>query len=186
MDEEAITEALGLESAFGYHIERAPRPRAIIHVRERPARQWYPCLDTEDRYTGCLGEACPLEMCWTGRESISYLAALRTRFQPTDAAYAPGACCTDCAHAREVGVPAIDRVRGLIHLPMIHCAHGRWEHPISVPAFVRNRIPADARTDPAHCGDFDQAEAPHPAVEAHRLRTNRLARDRREERAASG
>ena len=179
MDDEAIRETLGLESAFGYHVEHSPRSPVVIQTRERPVRQWYPCLDTEDRYTGCLGAACPLEMCWTETETVSYLAALRTRFQPTDADYAPGARCADCQHAHEVGVPAIDRVRGLIHLPMIHCGRGRWEHPVSIPAFARKRIPADERTDPAFCGDFDPAETPHPAVEAHRQRTNDLTWTRR-------
>ena len=177
-EEEAIIAALGEESAFGYHIEHAPRPYVIIPVRERPPTPWYPCLDTQSRYTGCLGDACPLEICWTGGPSISYTAALRNRFQSVDE-YTPGAPCLECRHVQEVSIPVLDQQRGLIHLTMLHCGQDRWEHPIRAAAFVRRRIPARAHVDLAFCGRFEQAEQPIPAVEEHRTRTNWLARRRR-------
>jgi hypothetical protein len=178
-EEEAIVEALGEESAYGYHIEPAPKPYAIVPVRDRPAARWYPCLDTGCLYTGCLGEECPLQVCWTGKPSISYIAALRHRFQPIAADYTPGARCLECRHVQEVSLPVLDQQRGLIHLPMLHCDQDRWQHPISAPAFVRRRIPAMAHTDLVFCGRFEPVEQPIPAVEGHRLRTNQLARDRR-------
>jgi hypothetical protein len=182
-EEEAIVSALGEASAYGYHIESAPRPSFIVPVHDRPLTPWYPCLDTAQRYAGCLGEGCPLEVCWTGTPSVSYVAALRHRFQPADADYAAGARCLACRHVQEVSVPTIDQRRGLIHLPMLHCAQGYWQHPISAASFVRRRIPAQPHADLADCMRFEPATEPTPLVEAHRAHTSRLARRSRAQTA---
>jgi len=71
MEDKAISEALGLESAFGYHIEQPPRPLLVGIVRERPPAPWYPCLDSDNTYHGCLGSACPLEVCWLSATASS-------------------------------------------------------------------------------------------------------------------
>ncbi|MDB5058958.1 MAG: hypothetical protein JWO59_2430 [Chloroflexi bacterium] len=184
MDDKAITDALGLESAYGYHVEVAPRLPFTVPVQDRPAVPWYPCIETNQSYTGCLGEACPLEVCWTGGPSVSYAAALRRRFHPTDAEYAPGALCLRCRHVQEITIAAIDARRGLIHLPMLHCGRQRWLHPISTAAFVRRRIPTHEDTDLAQCPDFEPAAQPLPAVERQRLHVNERARARRAGNAA--
>lgn len=153
MDEDVIVEALGLESAFGYHIEPAPGPRIVVDVRDAPAGANYPCLAADGRYTGCLGEACPLRVCWTGAPTVSHAAALLRRFHPGDDAYAPGARCPACRHAAEVRVAVAvgPEVRQML---LLRCARGRWAHPISAPAMARRRIPADAGQDLARCADF--------------------------------
>jgi hypothetical protein len=179
MDDEAIAGVLGLESAYGYHVEAGPRLPFTLPARERPVAPWYPCIDVNQSYTGCLGQACPLEVCWTGGPSISYAAALRHRFHPTDAEYAPGARCLRCRHVGETTIAAIDARRGLIHLPMLQCERQHWLHPISTAAFVRRRIPTDDDTDLARCADFEPANEPIPAVEQRRLQVNQRARDRR-------
>jgi hypothetical protein len=179
MEDKAIGAALGLESGFGYHIEEPPEPLLVGVVRERPATPWYPCLAADGTYSGCLGTECPLEVCWTGGQSVSYIAALRTRFQPSDVEYVRGALCPRCDHARETSVPVLDRRQGLIHLELRRCAKGRWEHPISDAALARNRIPAQDHVDPAHCYVFEPTTTPIPAVEAHRRRVNEQARVRR-------
>jgi hypothetical protein len=185
MDDTAIADALGLEDAYGYHIETVPRllPFALP-VRERPPAPWYPCIEIDHTYTGCLGEACPLEVCWTGNPSLSYATALRRRFHPTDAEYAPGALCLQCRHVQAITIAAIDARRGLVHLPMLQCEQQRWRHPISSSAFVRRRIPTGDDVDLAHCPEYAQASQPIPAVERQRLRVNEQARARRAAREA--
>jgi hypothetical protein len=110
---------------------------------------------------------------------MSYTAALRRRFHTTGADYVSRARCLDCRHAQEVSVPVIDQHRGLIHLPMVQCERGRWQHPISVAAFVRRRIPAQPHADLVFCGRFEPATGPLPAVEEHRRPINRLTQRRR-------
>lgn len=182
MDDTAITRALGLDSSFGYHVEEEPAPPRLPiaqQARERPAVPWYPCIDTNAGYSGCLGEGCPLEVCWTGSPSISYAAALRRRFHPTDAEYAPGARCLTCRHVRETTIATLDQRHGMIHLPVLHCAQGCWTHPITAAAFVRRRIPTAEDVDLATCPRYEQAAAPIPVVEQRRLQVNEQARARR-------
>lgn len=180
MEDKAISEALGLESAFGYHVEQPPRSLLVGIVRERPPTSpWYPCLDSDNTYRGCLGTACPLEVCWTGGKTVSYVKALRTRFQSSDGEYVPKALCGRCEHARETAVPVIDQQRGLIHLTLRRCEEDRWEHPISEAALARKRIPAQEHVDPAHCPLFAPAPTPIAGVERHRRRVNERARARR-------
>jgi len=183
MEDKAIGEALGLESAFGYHIEEPAQPLLTGLVRERPAAPWYPCLTADGTYTGCLGTDCPLEVCWTGGHTVSYIAALRTRFQPSDGEYVRGALCGRCGHARETSVPVLDRRQGLIHLELRHCEKGRWDHPISEAALARNRIPAQDHVDPARCRLFEPAAVPIAGVEERRRHVNEQARARRAARA---
>lgn len=175
-DDNAIAGVLGLESAFGYHLESGPRLSFAIPVRDCRVVSWYPCLAIDQTYTGCLGEACPLEVCWTGGASVSYEAALRRRFHPTDVEYAPGARCLLCRHVQEMSIVAIDARQGLIHLPMVCCEEHCWRHPISSAAFVRRRIPCGDDRDLAHCPAFEQAAEPIPAVERQRVHVNERAR----------
>jgi len=186
MEDKAISEALGLESAFGYHIEQPPPPLLVALVRERPPTPWYPCIDSENTYHGCLGTACPLEVCWTGGQTVSYAAALRSRFQPSAVEYVPKALCGRCDHARETSVPVIDQQQGLIHLTLRCCDEDRWEHPISEAALARNRIPAQDHVDPARCYLFKPAPTLIAGVERHRKRVNEQARIRRAARAREG
>ena len=181
MDEEAqIVGALGVESAFGYHVEQAPHITfSVRDERDEHPAAWYPCLDDMGTYSGCLGDACPLRTCWTGQPAVSYLGALRRRFQPVDAEYLPGALCGHCCHVEEVLVTMIDARQELIRLPMLRCDQDCWIHPISTSSFVRRRIPAREGSNPARCSRFAPATTPIPSVEAHRLRVNRQARARR-------
>ncbi|HEY8285547.1 MAG TPA: hypothetical protein VIJ28_14275 [Chloroflexota bacterium] len=186
MEDKAISEALGLESDFGYHVEEPPRPLLVGMVRERPLAPWYPCIDHDNTYHGCLGAACPLEVCWTGGQTVSYVEALRTRFQPRDVEYVPKALCGRCGHARETSVPVINQQQGLIHLTLRRCEEDRWEHPISEAALARNRIPAQAHVDPARCHLFEPAPTLIAGVERHRKRVNEQARARRAALAREG
>lgn len=179
MEDTVIGEALGLESAFGYHIEDSPRLPLGELVRERPPAPWYPCLEEDGTYRGCLGTACPLEVCWTGGQTISVIQALRTRFQPRDVEYVPGARCPRCAHAQETAAQVLDQQRGLVPLTLRRCEAGYWEHPISEAALARHRIPARDHVDPARCPRYEPAPAPIAGVERRRLRANEQARARR-------
>jgi len=186
MDDTALAKALGLQSAYGFHVEEEPRPPFTLPIRERPARRWYPCIEANHTYTGCLGEACPLEVCWTGAASTSYAAALQRHFHPADAEYAPKARCLRCRHVGEISVAAIDGQRGLIHLPMLRCVKQCWQNPISASAFVRRRIPPKDDHDLAKCPLFEQATTPIRIVEQYRLQLNDRVRARRAAREARG
>lgn len=154
MDEDLIVKALGLESAYGYHIETAPRSPVDVHVSDAAAASRYPCLTAEHVYTGCLGEACPLQMCWTGTPTLSYMAALQRRFHPADDIYVRGARCMRCKHVEEISVSVLDQQREMKWMSLRRCGQGRWTHPISASALARRRIPAHEDTDLAHCPGF--------------------------------
>jgi hypothetical protein len=178
-DEQDMATALGLESAYGYHLEEEPRLPAVSCAPERHAGQWYPCLDSSHVYSGCRGEACPLETCWTGGASTSYAAALRRRFHPTDVDYAAGARCLGCAEVREVRIPVIGAGGKVIRLCLLECGRAGWQHAISVAAFVRRRIPAPENEDLAECPLYVAAAGPLAPVASHRQQINEQARARR-------
>ena len=133
-DEEAeIRRVLGVESAFGFHVEDGARRRVgrAIAVRERRAAKnpggataaqpravtpphddsararTFPCLDGPV-YAGCLGLGCPLETCWTGGATVSYARKMSEAAHVSAALYLPGAPCHTCAELveDEVTVPA--------------------------------------------------------------------------------
>jgi len=175
MDKQAIAGALGLESAYGFHIEEEPGPPLLLARDRRRALPWYPCLMVNQTYTGCLGDTCPVEECWTGALSVSYQAALRRHYSLTEGEYAAGARCLCCCHVEEIAIPVIVGCR-LIHLIALRCHEQCWRHPISAAAFVRRHIPACEDTDLRHCPAFAQAWRPIPAVEQQREQVNERMR----------
>ncbi len=186
MDETALAKALGLKSAYGFHVEEGPRLPFTVPIREQSSTRWYPCIKTNHTYTGCLGMTCPLEVCWTDTASPSYTAALRLHFHPTDAEYVARARCLWCRYVEEIAIAAIDGRRGLIHLLMLRCMNQCWQSPISASAFVRRRIPPQDDHDLAHCPLFEQASMPIPIVERYRLHLNDRVRARRATGEARG
>ncbi len=60
----------------------------------------YPCLEGP-RYSGCVGTACPLDLCWTGGITVglAYRLSLRTPLSTT--IYRPGAPCHECSHVQQ-------------------------------------------------------------------------------------
>jgi hypothetical protein len=125
-DDREIRASLGLESAFGYHIERrtswsgepryqdvlaaleaarapdAPTADPAMARRQAPARRAsrrtpsYPCIKGV-RYTGCIGETCPLQTCWTGAPTPAALARRHARWVGA-ASYVGDALCQHCRH----------------------------------------------------------------------------------------
>ncbi len=186
MNDKALANALGLQSSYGFHVEEPPRPPAAKLIRQGLAQRWYPCIEEDNTYTGCLGEDCPLEVCWTDTPSTSYAVALRRHFRAAAADYVPGAQCLQCRHVQQIAVEVIDGRRGVISLPMLRCVKQCWQNPISASAFVRRRIPPEEGHDLADCPLFDPARAPIDIVEQHRLQLNDRVRARRSARAASG
>lgn len=205
IDEARIRQALGVESAFGYHVEGGPRSRtdaddlpqaaaastAGAHTGRREAA--FPCLDGHD-YGGCLGMGCPLETCWTGAATVSFARKMREDARVSTALYLPGAPCHTCAHLveDEVVVPAPRSPGARPHdaaatLQRVTCGRGLWLHPISLASFVTRRIPMIDQDEPQHCPGYAPRPEPHPAVVAHlQRRRERLRLRRAEQRAAGG
>ena len=174
-DDKALAQALGLKTAYGFHLEGDTR----LPARERRSPRWYPCIELDHTYTGCLGAACPLEVCWTGTASTGYSAGLQHQFHAAVADYVPRARCLHCSHVKETTVEAIDGRGGVIDLPMLQCENQCWQNPISASSFVRRRIPPKDERDLAECPLFEQASAPIAIVEHHRLSFNDRVRARR-------
>jgi hypothetical protein len=186
MNDKTLAHALGLENAYGFHIEGEPRLPCTTPARERPSTRWYPCIKRDHTYMGCLGAACPLEVCWTGMASTSYTLGLRHQFYAAASDYAKRAQCLQCRHIEEICVEAIDSRRGVIHLPLLRCVHLCWQNPISASAFVRRRIPPNGDHNLAHCPLFEQASTPIAIMEQYRLHLNDRVRARRATRVARG
>lgn len=217
-----IRGALGLESAFGFHIEgddgRGEGTDELLPLLDAPSgspgassETPYPCLHGHD-YRGCLGLACPLEICWTGAATISFARKQRERSRVSTALYLPGAPCQSCAHLAEdeVTVPAPralgqprqapqrgDAARAREETPppgeqavgrlrRVACDQGLWAHPVSLSSFLLKRIPMLDQVEPEQCPGYQPRAEPHPEVLAHLRRRRERARQRREERRASG
>lgn len=181
-DTQLVAETLGLETGYGYHIEVAPAsPLDALLRASAPAPSGplaYPCVEADLTYTGCLGEACPLQTCWSGAATPGHLASLRQRLHPGDWAQVPGALCPGCAHV----APAPVAGRQEDPAPLLRCGRGRWVDAINGLALVRRRIPAEVPAELAVCPDFAPTSALRPEVaryrqeNAMRVRAHRLAR----------
>lgn len=176
MNDEELA-AAGLESDYGYHIE-APQPVCEVHVRDDPvAARSYPCLDALNTYSGCRGDACPLQTCWSGVPTPRYLALLRARLhlRQGEDDYVAGALCPDCLFAHSTTMQVAGEDCAPVELPLIACGKGYWAHPTTAAALARRRIPVAPHANPAHCRHFAEAAVLHPAVLGYRRRE----RDRR-------
>ncbi len=196
-----IRHALGVESAFGYHVEGGARRGAGAIAAAAPgAREGgapgrlFPCLVGHD-YTGCLGLGCPLETCWTGTATVSFARKLREESHVSTALYLPGAPCHTCAHLveDEVAVPAPrtptevgSGPEARATLRRVTCGQGLWLHPISLASFVTRRIPMIDQDEPGRCPGYAPRPEPHPAVVAHLQRRRERLRLRRAEQRGSG
>jgi len=140
----------------------------------------FPCLD-DGRYDGCLGLACPLQVCWTGAATVRVARIPREQSPISTLFYVPGAPCHGCACLREDDAPvASPRTPGRpAQARRITCARGLWAHPISLASFVTGRIPMCDEDEPESCPGFEPRSQPHPAVVAH------LARRRERKRHAA-
>src|SRR3954451_6634903 len=126
-DDREIRASLGLESAYGYHIEQPDETqlRDILLAVEagggdaaegggagRGGRgpSPYPCLSGA-RYSGCVGMDCPLETCWTGGPTPRQAEVLEAQHEdvarpappPRGAAvYLSDTLCHRCSHVADV------------------------------------------------------------------------------------
>ncbi len=119
-DAAAIRHALGVDDVYGYHVEdrrfdEGDDPTGDVVAPHDAAPEFqepaYPCLDGH-RYSGCLGQACPRQRCWTGGPTPALAARLQQFGQASETLYVPGAPCLSCLHAQaeEVTLPvALDR-----------------------------------------------------------------------------
>src|SRR5262249_31577449 len=145
----------------------------------------YPCLQGV-RYSGCVGEACPLDTCWTGAPTPAYLARRRSRWVGA-ASYLGDTLCHRCRHVVEAAAPpgsgsrspeqpkaelrAIPRGPSrVVDQSTLTCGRGMWRHTISRPAFASRRIPLKDEVDAATCPAFEASGALHPEVLAYRAR----------------
>jgi len=129
-DAAAMQRALGVDDVYGYHVEdrrfdEGDDPSgdvvALHDAAPAPALQEpaYPYLDGH-RYSGCRGEACPRQRCWTGGPTPRLASRLQQFSQASETLYVPGAPCLGCLHARseEVTLPvALDRRPKPDHAP---------------------------------------------------------------------
>ena len=188
MNDEELA-AAGLESCYGYHIE-APEPACALCVRDDPpAARSFPCLDALNTYSGCLGEDCPLQLCWSGAPTPRYLALLRARLHLRQGGdeYVAGARCPDCLFAQSTTVQVAGEGVSPVDLPVVACGKGYWAHPTSAAALARRRIPVAPHANPAHCRHFAEAAVLHPAVLAYRRRErDRRRRTRQSEETEGG
>lgn len=127
-DDREIRASLGLESAYGYHIETPDdaQLRDILLAVEaagggdaaedagagRGGRgpSPYPCLRGA-RYSGCLGMDCPLQTCWTGGPTPRQAAVLEAQREDAEppappargaAVYLSDVLCHRCSHVVDV------------------------------------------------------------------------------------
>jgi hypothetical protein len=236
-DDREIRASLGLESAFGYHIERRtpwagePRYQDVLAAleaarapdasptdlaaarRQAPARRArrqpspYPCIKGV-RYTGCIGETCPLQRCWTGAPTPGVLARRRARWVGA-ASYEGETLCQHCRHVvagptlpggdapQTGGAAARGSPEGTAQTSaepcaiargpsqrvtqgLLICARGQWRHAVSRSDFASRRIPIKDDVDAAACPAFEDAGELHPDVVAYRARHRQDMRDFRE------
>lgn len=111
----AMRRALGVDDVYGYHVEDRrfdegddPAGDVVGPHDEAPELQEpaYPCLDGH-RYSGCLGQACPCQRCWTGGPTPRLATRLQQFGQASETLSVPGAPCLSClhAHTEEVTLP---------------------------------------------------------------------------------
>jgi hypothetical protein len=161
---DALEQLLGVEGGHGFHIEFLGRGVRGFGPRVRGDGTRFPCIDADNRYTGCLGSACQSLSCWAGELVPTAHHAVMARSLPIFER--AGAKCHLCRNA-------VDGPEG-----RLTCANGHFDMPITVACLVRHRVPEKA---PIPCPDFEAADTLRPEVQEYRER-KRLAQARRDAR----
>ncbi len=159
-----LASLLGITHGTGFHIEMFGRVSAFWDDPVRGDGTRFPCIDDNNKYTGCLGAACQAKTCWAGRLVPS--AVHSQDGPPSPSLQRRGAQCHACALAT-------DTAEGTVT-----CAAGHFDRPISLSGLIRKRIPECV---PLPCSDFEAAETVRPEV----LRYRQLKSERAAERRAA-
>jgi len=156
--EEAIAAALGLDSAYGYHIERAVQPAQGFRVGRSEDGSRFRCIADDRTYWGCGGRYCEARYCWAGNLVRSARYAMGSRPQ----AQRCGARCHTCGHIC-VDHHSSDKPGE----ELLTCMAGHFEFPITGSCLAIRGIPSSA---PTPCVDYWPAEAMRAEVVAWRKR----------------
>ena len=92
-----IAAALGLDTAYGYHIEHEVQAADAFWGKGEDDGSAFPCIDGSRSYAGCLGRYCPAMRCWAGALVGSAEHAV-TRMPATQR---QGARCHTCGNIAE-------------------------------------------------------------------------------------
>lgn len=162
----------------------------------------FPCLDGV-RYSGCIGAACPLELCWNGAPTVGYRARSH-RPRTSSTAYLGEALCHRCVHVTKTvshlsvlhgrprpasSVPAVSPAASAVpddqsrwsDVRTVICGQDQWRYAITMQSFLTLRVPIRDEVDPAECPSFEDVGELRPEVAAYResrRQTMRNYRDR--------
>lgn len=111
----------------------------------------YPCIDDQNVYSGCLGQACEATTCWAGRLVPSAVNA--TSEAPLPIFERKGCTCHTCSQIVERSEESLD------------CERGNFDRPITPACLVRKRV-LDSVDVP--CPDYQRTDALRPEVVEYR------------------
>jgi hypothetical protein len=143
-----LATALGLDNAYGYHIEYEGQAAEAFWARTTPNRTHFPCVDDSRSYAGCLGHYCPATDCWAG----ALVASAPHSPTPRPRAQRPGARCHRCGN-----IAPDHHVSGAVEL--LTCLAGHFDCPITASCLRNRRIPLQA---PIPCTDYWPAKPLSP------------------------
>jgi hypothetical protein len=138
--------ALGLDTAYGYHIEYAVQAADAFWGRHIDDCSSFPCIDDSRSYGGCLGAYCPAKHCWAG--ALVRSARHRATRRPVE--QRKGGMCRTCGN---VGID--HHVSCKDGTELLTCLAGHFDWPITASCLVNRRVPLTA---PIPCNDYWPAQ----------------------------
>jgi hypothetical protein len=128
----AIAARLGLDSAYGYHIESGVHGVDAFYRRHAHRHSRFPCIADNRSYRNCREHYCKARRCWAKRLVES--APHRTLSRPS--VQRKGSRCHTCRN-----IAPDHHVSGKRGVELLTCRAGHFSCPVTSSCLVNRRVP---------------------------------------------